>query len=85
MHKPQWKYGFLAIVLLLLAFQIWLFVAFPQSHHGRRYDGIITCSMLVLNHVAFSFWLGPRVAVVLRVFALIFALAGLGLMLFSMA
>ena len=85
MNKPQWKYGFLAIVLFLLAFQIWLFARFPQSHQGHRYDGIVTCSMLVLNHVAFSFWFGPKAAVVLRLFALIFALAGLGFIFFSMA
>ena len=85
MNRPQWKYGFLAFVLFLLAFQIWLFASFPPSHQGNRYSGIVTCSALALNHVAFWFWFGPKAALVLRLFALIFAFAGLGFVIYSIA
>ena len=83
MNKPQWKYGFLAFVLFLLAFQIWRFVSLPPSYQGSRYIGLVVCPMLLLNHVAFWFWFGPRAAVYLRLFALLFSFAGLGFVIYS--
>ena len=85
MNKPRWKYGFLAFVLFLLAFQIWWFASLSPSYQGQRYIGLVVCSTLVLNHVAFWFWFGPTAAVYLRLLALIFAFAGLGYVIYSIA
>jgi len=84
MNKPQWKYGFLAIVLFLLAFQIWSLAFFSPPLRGNRYDGLLVCTALLLNHVAFWFWFGPRTAVILRLVALVFAFVSLGSFFFSM-
>ena len=83
MNKPQWKYGFLSILLLLLGFQIWWVAGLPADYAGSRFIGLVVGTGLLLNHLSFWFWFGPRIAVVSRVFSLLFTFGGLGFVLYS--
>jgi hypothetical protein len=83
MNKPQWKYGFLLLNILLVGFQIWGYTGLSASHSGNRYIGLVVCTMLLLNYVSFTFWFGPRSAVILRALSLVFSAGGLGFVLYS--
>jgi hypothetical protein len=55
-----WKYGLLAVVLLLIINNLMWYFSLESNYPGNRYGNLITSFMLLLNHLAFSFtW--PRI------------------------
>ena len=63
------RYGFLAIVLVLAIFSAVVVVYLPPSFRGR-YFGVIVPSMLLLNHLAFQFHWSRPVRISLRIAAI---------------
>jgi hypothetical protein len=84
MSNAKWKYGLLAFLLLNLGFQIWFVATLPATYSGSHYTGLFVGTSLLLNHLMFYFWFGPKAAVFLRLFALVFAFATLGFVIYSM-
>jgi len=64
------RYGFLAVICALLAFNLYNFATRSPGYSGDPYGGFIISVMLLLNHVAFQFQLPSRVTVGLRILAI---------------
>jgi hypothetical protein len=64
------RYGFLALVGALLAWNAYLLVTRRPGVPGDPYGGMIIGGMLLFNHVAFQFHLPPRVTVAARILAI---------------
>jgi hypothetical protein len=65
----RWRYGFLALLLVLF---VWNLMEFPERLHSQapdRFSGMIITLMLIFNHIAF--WCIPpgRLRAVFRAFA----------------
>ncbi|MDE0043032.1 MAG: hypothetical protein OXT74_13415 [Candidatus Poribacteria bacterium] len=74
-----WKYGFLAIILCLLGFNVitYFFVRpFGSNQHIAALN-LVVVLMLLLNHVAFYFSTTGRISIVMKTVACIVAIAGL--------
>lgn len=74
-----WKYGFLAIILCLLGFNVFLFFharhsSYPQS---LLLLNIVVTLMLLLNHIAFNFTTTRRSSFVMKTVACVMAVSGL--------
>jgi hypothetical protein len=52
-HSWQWRYGFLALLLLLLIGNLWSFPPSSAPPAAGRYSGLIISLMLIFNHIAF--------------------------------
>jgi hypothetical protein len=48
----KWRCGFLALLLLLLVWNLWGFSQMLHSQSAGRFSNLIVCLMLVLNHVS---------------------------------
>ena len=68
-ERWQWRYGFLAVLLLLFLRDLWDLPQRLHTYASGRFEGIILTLMLVLNHLAF--WCVPagRLRTVFRVLA----------------
>lgn len=77
-RNPFFKYGFLFIILGLLGWQAWAVVAFRDVPGNWRYVGFIGPLMLLFNHLSFCFYFGPRWTFPIRLFGLVFLVAGCG-------
>jgi len=82
-RNPKTKNGFLTFCILFMGFQIWWIAALPASYSGNRYLGLVVGAMLLLNHLSFSFWFGPRFTVFVRLLALLVAFGGLAFGIYS--
>ena len=72
----QWRYGFLALLLPLFAWSLWLLPGGLKAHLPAPFTGIIISLMLIFNHVAFMCVPSGRIAAGLRVFAVIWLAFG---------
>ena len=67
---PVFRYGMLAVCLLLLGWHIqWRFDVPPSYPYDRHGNGVVVL-MLLFNHLAFQFQWPVRVTVALRILAL---------------
>ena len=66
LNNNVWKYGFLAVILALLAFNIHWFVTLPSSYPYDKYGNLNISIMLLLDHLAFSFKWPKMVTVTIR-------------------
>jgi len=66
---PAFRFGFLAFVLLLLAYDIYWRASLSPTYPGPRYGNCIVGLMLLLNHLAFFFRWSPAVTAALRISA----------------
>ncbi|MDE0299383.1 MAG: hypothetical protein OXN17_12180 [Candidatus Poribacteria bacterium] len=74
-----WKYGFLAIILCLLAINVIIY--FVVRHYDANSHiavlNLVVVLMLLLNHVAFYFSTSGRLSTVMKTVACIVAVLGL--------
>jgi hypothetical protein len=49
----QWRYGFLALLLLLLVHDLWNFPHMLHSQAAGRFSSLIISLMLICSHVSF--------------------------------
>lgn len=73
----RWKYGGLALLLVLLGWSIWMTCTFPQPDRDR-YMRLILPTCLVLNHLSAYFYFGSRFTFPFRLFSAVFTLVGAG-------
>jgi len=73
----RWKYGMLALFLVMLGWSIWMSCTFPQPDRDR-YVRLIMPGCLILNHLSAYFYFGPRFTFPFRLFSAVFTLAGVG-------
>jgi hypothetical protein len=73
----RWKYGMLALLLVLLGWSLWMSCTFPQPDRDR-YARLILPGCLVLNHLSGYFYFGPRFTFPFRLFSVVFFLVGVG-------
>jgi hypothetical protein len=64
------RYGFLAVIGALLAWNVYVFVTRSPSYRGDPYGSLIIAVMLLLNHAAYQFHLPPRLTVATRILAI---------------
>jgi hypothetical protein len=76
-RSAGFRYGFLVVICLLLAFNVYNFATRSPRYSGDPYGNFIIAVMLLLNHVAFQFSMPPRVAVGLRILAIAWLAFGL--------
>lgn len=74
--SPLFKYGMLGLIGALLAFQIWWLFRLPPGYPYDRYLGLITVTMLLLNHLSMFFYFGPRFTFPFRLFSAAFVVFG---------
>lgn len=72
--NPLWKYGFLSVPLLVLAF------SWPDDSVGS-----ILAITLILNHLSTCFYFGPRWTFPFRLFSAVFLLVGGVFILFTLS
>jgi len=80
----RWKYGMLALLLVLLGWSIWMSCTFPQPDRDR-YVRLIMPGFLILNHLSAYFYFGPRFTFPFRLFSAVFLLVGGGYVLAQVA
>ena len=68
-----WKYGFLAVIIALLAWVVHGIVSLPSSYSGD-YNSLIVILMLLINHLALSFNWPKTMTIVMRAIAWIWIL-----------
>lgn len=66
---PAYRWGMLAVVLLLLAWDIRRQLNLSPAYSGDRYGNLVVGLMLLLNHLAWCFRFPPTVTFALRVLA----------------
>lgn len=64
------RYGFLALICALLAWNVYIFIVDSPYYHGDPYGSMIIATMLLFNHAAFQFHLPPRITVATRILAI---------------
>jgi hypothetical protein len=74
---PVYAYGFLCLLLALLAWQVKLVMEMSADYPGNRYTGIIVISMGLLNHLAWVFRWPDRFKLVLRVISAVWTVFAL--------
>jgi hypothetical protein len=79
-----WKYGFLIMVIALLAECIYHLATMPPSYPYDKYGNIIIACMLLLNILAFQFRWPKNIMIAVRVIAWLWMLFG-GLYIFYFA
>lgn len=67
LRSARFRYGFLTILLVLLAVTFWLTTQLPSSYQGHRYFSLVVPVMILLQHLAFQFRWSPRTERILRV------------------
>lgn len=73
-----WKYGMLAIILCLLAFNVFQFLKWKNFGSNEYLNiNLVIALMLLLNHVAISFTKTGRKSRVMKIVAGIWAVLGL--------
>lgn len=73
-----WKYGMLAIILCLLAFNVFQLLKWKNFGSNEYLNvNLVVALMLLLNHVAFSFTRTGRKSRVMKIVAGIWAVLGL--------
>jgi hypothetical protein len=68
-RSVAFKYGFLATILTLLAFDICWRLSHPPFFRGDRNINIVVALMLLFNHVAYQFRWPPAATIALRALA----------------
>ena len=66
---PAYRWGMLAFILLLLAWNFQRQLNYNPAYGGDRYGGLVVALMLLLNHLAWSFRFPPTATLALRVLA----------------
>jgi hypothetical protein len=60
-QSTAYRYGMLAVILILYALNLWqLFYNSPDSGHDR-YNGLVVTTILFLNHLASAFPWRPAI------------------------
>lgn len=77
--RPAFQYGMLALILVLLALNIGTSILYPSRAFSSATMNLIVCSMFLLNHLAWSFWFGPKVSPTIRVIADAWVTVGIAL------
>ena len=72
----QWRYGFLALLLAIFTWSLWLLPGGLHANLPAPFTGIIISLMLIFNHVAFACVPAGFLATGLRVLAAIWVVAG---------
>lgn len=76
-RHPAYSYGFLAVILFLLAAWILWFLDLPPDYAHDPYSGFVVVFMLLFNHLAFQFRFPVPVTVAIRIWAWLWLLFGL--------
>jgi predicted membrane channel-forming protein YqfA (hemolysin III family) len=81
-QRPSWRYGFLAVCLVLLASSILIHFEDVNARHlnpnrSADFSGIIVALMLLINHVAFQLVQSPRLKKIAKIIAIAFLVFGL--------
>jgi hypothetical protein len=74
---PAVRYGMLALILVLLAWNIHLFVTLTPGYSGDPYMNGVVVLMLLFNHVAYQFKWPHSATAALRILAWIWLALGL--------
>jgi hypothetical protein len=74
--RPAWRYGFLLLILLLLAWSIWILPENLACHKSPPYSGIIIPLMLLFNHLSANFVQSPEKKKIANIMALSFVILG---------
>jgi hypothetical protein len=80
--RPAFQYGMLTLILALLALNIGITIAYPFRDLSSPTISFIVCSMLLLNHLAWSFWFGPKTSPTLRIIANAWVAIGIALFIY---
>jgi len=67
--RPAYSYGFLAVILALLAVDIYWRLNLPPFYHGARNLGCVVALMLLFNHLAYQFRWPSQATIALRLLA----------------
>ena len=70
-RSARFRYGLLAVTGFFLAGTVYDFVTRPPDHHGNPFGSVIIAVMLLFNHVAFQFYLPPRLTAFSRILAIV--------------
>jgi hypothetical protein len=74
---PWFSYGFLAVILILLATVIQLKLSLPPTYPHNRNECLVVPFMLLFNHLAHEFRWPPAATVALRILAWSWLVIGL--------
>jgi hypothetical protein len=66
---PAFSYGFLVVILLLLASDIRWRLSLPPTYSHERYASAVVALMLLFNHLAYQFRLPFALIIALRCLA----------------
>lgn len=72
-ENKLWQYGFLAVLLIFLTFDIYR----VQTRDNLSYNRFFITIGLLLNHLAFEFKFGVKVTILIRFLACSWLLIGL--------
>ena len=73
-----WKYGMLAIILCLLAFNVFQLLKWKNFGSNEYLNvNLVAALMLLFNHIAFYFTKAGRIGRMMKIFAGIWAVLGL--------
>ena len=73
-----WKYGMLAIILCLLAFNVFQLLKWKNFGSNEYLNiNLVVALMLLFNHIAFYFTKAGRIGRMMKIFAGIWAVLGL--------
>jgi len=67
---PAYRYGFLALLAVLLLFSVSWRLRLPPSYPYDRNGDLVVSLLLIINHLAFQFRWRPSVTIVLRLLAI---------------
>lgn len=71
------EYGFLAVIIVLLAWSFHWLLTLSASYTGDRYSNLVVCLMLLFNHLGTMFRLPPRLTIAFRTLAMLWLAFGL--------
>ena len=76
MPRHLWKYGFLAIILCLLVFNVFRLLKW-QNFGFNKYINLVIPLMLLFNHIAYNFTKTGRKSRVMKIVAGVWTVLGL--------
>ena len=74
--SAAYRYGMLAVILGLLAWDVHLYLSLPPGYHGDPYGNFVTVLMLLFNHLAFAFKWRRSVSIGLQIVACVWLVFG---------
>ena len=77
-----YRYGFLALILLFLAFNLWVFSRTPRPYKSDPYLGFIVPLMALFGHIAYAFPWRRRLRIAFGVVAWCWMAFGLSYLVF---